>query len=247
MDNKQNIISHHAGHRQRLRDRFTRSGLDGLQDYEFIELLLTYAIPRRDVKPLAKSLLERFSGIRGVFDASIDELISCTGIGKRTAVLIKLLKEGSAAYLKTRIIHKEILGSPQDVLNYCHCTLSGEKNEKFMVIYLTAKNELVDTELLEEGTVNQTAVYPRKVMEAALRHRASALIFVHNHPSGDPSPSQADRLLTDALVKAALALDIAVHDHIIIGRNKHVSWRENGWLPDNRLSSAGRCARGNEP
>jgi len=242
MDTKQGNIPHYAGHRQRLRERFKKNGLDGLHEYEFIELLLTYAIPRRDVKPLAKALIEHWGGITGIFDASIDELTACTGIGERTAVLIKLLKEGSALYLKTRVKNKEFLGSPQDVLNFCHYTLSGEKNEKFMVIYLSAKNEVIDSEILEEGTVNQTAVYPRKVIEGALRHKASALIFVHNHPSGDPSPSQTDRLLTDALVRAASAIEITVHDHIIIGRNKHFSGRENGWLAEKKPCSPDRLA-----
>ncbi len=225
-------IPHHAGHRKRLRERFRKNGINGFQDYEFIELLLTYAIPRRDVKPVAKAMLERLGSIKGVFDAPFDQLIACKGIGECSAVLIKLLKEGSTLYLKTRLKNKELLGSPQDVLNFCHHALSGEKNEQFMVIYLSAKNELIDCEILEEGTVNQTAVYPRKVMLGALRHNASALIFVHNHPSGDPSPSQADRRLTEALEKAALTIDIVVHDHIIIGRNTHFSGRENGWLKE---------------
>lgn len=242
MDSKKGSVSPCAGHRQRLRDRFRINGLEGFHDYEFMELLLTYAIPRRDVKPIAKALIGHFGGIKGIFDASILELTACTGIGERTAVLIKLLKEGSALYLKTRVKNKEFLGSPQDVLNFCHYTLSGEKNEKFMVIYLSAKNEVIDSEILEEGTVNQTAVYPRKVIEGALRHKASALIFVHNHPSGDPSPSQTDRLLTDALVRAASAIEITVHDHIIIGRNKHFSGRENGWLAEKKPCSPDRLA-----
>ena len=232
METRQAVTSPHVGHRRRLRERFQKNGLEGLHDYEFIELLLTYAIPRRDVKPVAKTLLERLGSIKSVFDASFDELTACPGIGERSAVLIKLLKEGSTLYLKTRLKNKELLGSPQDVLNFCHHALSGEKNEQFMVIYLSAKNELIETEILEEGTVNQTAVYPRKVMVGALRHNASALIFVHNHPSGDPSPSQADRRLTEALEKAALTIDIVVHDHIIIGRNTHFSGRENGWLKE---------------
>lgn len=232
MKSKQTTTSPHAGHRRRLRERFKKNGVDGLFDYEFIELLITFVIPRRDVKPIAKQLLERFGDIKGIFDAAFDELTACPGIGERSAVLIKLLKEGSTLYLKSRLKNKEFLGSPQDVLNFCHHALSGEKNEQFMVIYLSAKNELIDTEILEEGTVNQTAVYPRKVMINALRHNASALIFVHNHPSGDPSPSQADRRLTEALEKAAQTIDIVVHDHIIIGRNTHFSGRENGWLTE---------------
>ena len=218
------------GHRKRLRERYRKSGLKGFHDYEFIELLLTYVIPQRDVKPLAKELISNFGGIRGIFDASLEELSSVKGVGERTAILIKLLKEGSTLYLKDRVKGKEVLSSPQHVLDFCHHILSGEKNEKFMVIYLTTKNELIDTEILEEGTINQTAVYPRKVVEGALKYNASALIFVHNHPSGDPTPSQTDRKLTEALVKAALTIDVTVHDHIIIGKNTHFSGREGGWL-----------------
>ena len=230
----------HEGHRRRLRERYRKSGLNGFHDYEFIELLLTYAIPQRDVKPIAKELILRFGGIRGIFDASLEELTSIKGIGERTALLIKLLKEGSTLYLKDRVKGNEILSSPQHVLDFCHHTLSGEKNEKFMVIYLTTKNELIDTEILEVGTINQTAVYPRKVVEGALKQNASALIFVHNHPSGDPAPSQTDRKLTEALVKAALTIDVTVHDHIIIGKNTHFSGREGGWFRGSKHISSNR-------
>ena len=218
------------GHRSRLRERFKKTRLEGFHDYEFIELLLTYAIHQRDVKPIAKALIQRFNGIKGIFDASIEELTSVKGIGERTAILIKLLKEGATSYLKTRIKGKEVLSSPQEVFNFCRHAISGEKNEKFMVIYLTTKNEVIEVETLEEGTINQTAVYPRKVIEGALRHNASALIFVHNHPSGDPTPSRTDRQLTEDLKKAASTIDITIHDHIIIGKNSHFSGRENGWL-----------------
>ena len=224
----------------RLRERYKKCGLKGFHDYEFIELLLTYAIPQRDVKPIAKELIRNFGGIRGIFDASLEELSSVKGVGERTAILIKLLKEGSTLYLKARVKGKEILNSPQHVLDFCHHTLSGEKNEKFMVIYLTTKNELIDTEILEEGTINQTAVYPRKVVEGALRHNASALILVHNHPSGDPTPSQTDKKLTAALEKAALTIDVVVHDHIIIGKNTHFSGREHGWLGATTPTSSNR-------
>lgn len=220
----------YEGHRRRLRERFKKTGLEGFHDYEFIELLLTYAIPQRDVKPIAKELIQRFDGIKGIFDASIEELTSIIGIGERTAILIKLLKEGTTLYLKIRIKSKEVLGSPQDVINFCQYALSGEKNEKFMVIYLNTKNEVIEVQTLEEGTINRTAVYPRKVIEGALRYNASALIFVHNHPSGDPTPSKTDRRLTEDLEKAASTVDIAVHDHIIIGKNSHFSGRDNGWL-----------------
>ena len=223
------------GHRKRLRERFKKTGLVGLHDYEFIELLLTYAIPQKDVKPIAKELIQQFNGTKGIFDASIEELTSVTGIGERAAILIKLLKEGATFYLKTRIKGKEVLSSPQDVFDFCHHAISGEKNEKFMVIYLSTKNEVIEVETLEEGTINQTA---RKIIEGALKHNASALIFVHNHPSGDPTPSKTDRQLTEDLKKAASTIDITVHDHIIIGRNSHFSGRENGWLLNNIPSSS---------
>ncbi len=132
------------GHRKRLRERFKKTGLVGLHDYEFIELLLTYAIPQKDVKPIAKKLIQQFNGSKGIFDASIEELTSVTGIGERAAILIKLLKEGATSYLKTRIQGKEVLSSPQDVFDFCHHAISGEKNEKFMVIYLSTKNEVIE-------------------------------------------------------------------------------------------------------
>jgi DNA repair protein RadC len=232
----------HEGHRKRLRERYKKSGLTGFHDYEFIELLLTYAVPQRDVKPLAKELLSHFGGIRGIFDASLEELTTIKGLGERTAILFKLLKEGSTLYLKARVKGKEILSSPQQALDFCHHMLSGEKNEKFMILYLTTKNELIDTEILEEGTINQTAVYPRKVVEGALKHNASALIFVHNHPSGDPAPSRTDKKLTEALVNAAQAIDVTVHDHIIIGKNSHFSGREGGWLGRSRSPSSTRAS-----
>ncbi|MCK5256396.1 MAG: DNA repair protein RadC [Deltaproteobacteria bacterium] len=232
----------HDGHRRRLRQRFKKTGLEGFHDYEFVELLLTYAIPQRDVKPIAKELIQHFGGIKGVFDASIEELASVKGIGERSAILIKLLKDGATLYLKTRIKSKEVLSSPQDVFNFCRYALSGERNEKFTVIYLTTKNEVIEVETLDEGTINRTAVYPRKVIEGAIRHNASALIFVHNHPSGDPTPSITDRRLTEDLEKAASTVDITVHDHIIIGKDSHFSGRENGWLSSKGLPSSGQVA-----
>ena len=232
----------HEGHRKRLRERYKKSGLAGFHNYEFIELLLTYAIPQKDVKPLAKELIAHFGGIREIFDASLEELTTIKGLGERTAILFKLLKEGSTLYLKARVKGKEILSSPQLALDFCYHMLSGEKNEKFMVLYLTTKNELIDTEILEEGTINQTAVYPRKVLEGALKHNASALIFVHNHPSGDPTPSRTDKKLTEALVKTAQTIDVTVHDHIIIGKNSHFSGREGGWLGGSRSPSLTRAS-----
>jgi len=227
------------GHRERLRKRFLKSGLSGFHDYEIIELLLTYALCRRDVKPLAKALIERFGGLRGVFDASLEDLRSIKGIGKSSAVLIKLLKVGADEYLKEKIKGKEVLSSLGDVLDYFRHALSGEKIEKFMAVYLNTKNRIVGTEVLHEGTIDQAAVYPRQVIEGAIRNAASAIIFVHNHPSGDPSPSPEDRAITESLSRAAAAVDIAVHDHVIIGCNSHFSARRSGWFTTGKKHASG--------
>ncbi|VAW38839.1 UPF0758 family protein, partial [hydrothermal vent metagenome] len=219
-----------SGHRARLRQRFLKSGLEGFHDYEVVELLLTFAIPRRDVKPLAKKLIKDYKGLRGLLDATPEELSSTDGIGANAAVLIALIKEMAGAYLKERIEKRHAVSSAKDLLDYLHFTLSGDKIEKFLAVYLNSKNEILGVETLHEGTINQTVVYPRKVIERAFKHNARSVIFVHNHPSGDPTPSKTDRLLTDELVEAARTVDIKVHDHIIIGKNKHTSLRDLGWL-----------------
>ncbi len=218
------------GHRKRLRQRFIRTGTEGFHDYEILELLLTYAIPQRDVKPLAKRLIARFKGLRGVFDATVEELCSINGMGEYSALLITLIKEICKIYLQEQLLGKDIIRSPKDVVDFLNIALSGERVEKFLAIYLNSKNEVLGIETLHEGTIDQTVVYPRKVIEKAFQHNARSVIFVHNHPSGDPTPSTRDMELTRNLEAAASAVDIIVHDHIIIGKNSHFSARENGWI-----------------
>lgn len=216
--------------RKRLKERFRAHALEGFHDYEILELLLSYAVPKRDVGPLAKSLVKRFKGIRGVFDAPVEELKAAGGLGANAVVFLKLIKDISGVYLKERMMGSDVMRCTKDVLDYLNITLSGERVEKFIAIYLNARNEVISVETLHEGTINQTAVYPRKAIEKAFKHNARSVIFVHNHPSGDATPSNVDRQLTRVLDRAALAVDLIVHDHLIIGKNKHFSARENGWI-----------------
>ncbi|HHL39464.1 MAG TPA: DNA repair protein RadC [Deltaproteobacteria bacterium] len=233
-----------AGHRRRLRERFKKGGLRALHDYEVLELLLTYAIPRRDVKPLAKELIRRFKGFRGVLDAPIDELAAVRGMGENAALLATLVKECCALYLYDKVMGSTCVGTPKDLVDYLSVRLAGERNEKFLAVYLNTKNEIIEVETLHEGTLNETAVYPRTVVERAFKHNARSVIFVHNHPSGDPAPSRNDKLLTRSLERAAEGVGLAVLDHIIIGRNSFRSGKSEGWVgrradPERRIAGVG--------
>jgi DNA repair protein RadC len=221
---------HYTGHRQRLKEKFSHFGVEALHDYEVLELLLSYAIPQRDVKPLAKDLLNACGGMKGILDADISQLTAVPGIGDHSAILIKLTKEINALYLKEKAKEKTQISCTAELLHYCQTKLGGLKDEHFCVIYLDAQNQLIDMETLQEGIVNQAVVYPRQVLENALRKKASAMILVHNHPSGHVKPSDADIRLTKSIQEAARMLEILVHDHIIIGENRFFSFREEGIL-----------------
>ncbi len=218
------------GHRSRLRERFCRAGLTGFHDYEVLELLLSVAIPRRDVKPYAKALIARFGSLRAVFDAAPEDLQEVEGIGPSSAVLIRLLKEAASLYLEQRVQAGTVLDSPKAIIEYCRHALQGRRNELFQAIFLSSGNEALAIETVSEGTVDWSAVYPRKILEGAIRHNAVGVIFVHNHPGGRAEASDGDRRLTEALAQAAEAIGVRVHDHLIIGQNDWVSFREQGWL-----------------
>lgn len=221
---------HWWGHRERLRERFLRAGAKGLQDYELLELLLSYAIPRKDVKPQAKELLRRFGSLAAVLDAPLEEVQEVKGIGPRAATLLRLAKEMGEVYLGERMRGVDVLSSPSRVVDFCLFRLKGEGEEKFMVIYLNVKNEVMDYEVIQEGTVDRSVVYPRRVAEKALRRRAASVIVVHNHPSGHPDPSPEDRRITRELVEALRPLEIRLLDHIIVGKRGYFSFREKGIL-----------------
>ncbi len=223
---------HYINHRRRLRERFQKAGAEGLQDYEIVELLLTYAIPRRDVKPLAKELINRFGGLSGVLDASQRELEGTAGLGPVSATLIRLVKEVCGVYLAEGMKQRDVLSSPRLVVDFARLKLSGLPHEAFMVIYLNVKNEVIAHEVLIEGTVDSVVIYPRRIIESALSNYATGLILVHNHPSGHPEPSEEDKRITRAISQAARTLDIRVLDHIVVGKDGYFSFMECGLLSD---------------
>jgi DNA repair protein RadC len=219
--------SHH-GHRQRLREKFHAAGAERMHDYEALELLLTFAILRRDVKPLAKALIAQFGSLRGVLDASFDELKEFERLGPGPATLIKLVKDLCAIYLLDRAKEKENITSPQRVVHFAQMKLAGLPHEAFMVIFLNIQNEVLRYEILNEGTIDQVAVYPRRIVEKALACHAAAVILAHNHPSGHTDPSEEDKRLTRAIRDAGRLIDLRVIDHIIVGENGYFSFTERG-------------------
>ena len=221
---------HYHGHRQRLRERFLTAGPAALADYELLELLLFPALPRADVKPLAKTLLERFGGFAGVINAEIADLRRVPGLGETSAIAIKAIQAAIQRVLRAQVIERPVLSSWQGVLDYCHAAMAHGRIEEFRLLFLDRKNALIADEVQQKGTVDHTPVYPREVVKRALDLGASAIIMVHNHPSGDPTPSKADIEMTREVAKAARTLGIEVHDHLIIGRSGQTSLRGLGLI-----------------
>jgi DNA repair protein RadC len=220
----------HRGHRKRLRDKFLRSGLAGFHDYEIVELLLSLGTPRRDCKVPAKEAVKKFQTLRGVLEATPEELQQIDGIGAHSAFGIKLVQEVAREFLKARILDKPFYRSSQEVFDYLYHSMRGLKKEIFKVMYLNAQNQITDTVDLSEGTVNSSSVSPREVIEGALKSNGTALIFVHNHPSGNPEPSVNDQGLTRELVYASKLLRLRILDHIIIGDNRYYSFAAEGLI-----------------
>ena len=219
---------HYHGHRERLRARF-RQGSDPLPDYELVELLLFAAIPRVDVKPLAKRLIDRFGNFAGVVSAPREVLLGA-GLKDNAIDMLKIVRESAVRLARQEVIDRPVLSSWQKVLDYCRARLAHEPTERFHLLFLDRKNVLIADEQQQQGTVDHTPVYPREVVKRALELGASAIIMVHNHPSGDPTPSKADIAMTREVAKAAETLGLTVHDHIVIGRAGHASFKGLGLL-----------------
>jgi DNA repair protein RadC len=220
----------HAGHRQRLKERFRKGGAEAMADYEMLELVLFAAVPRRDTKPLAKALIARFGSFAEVIAARRERLMEVAGVGEAVVDQLKIVEAAAKALAKGKVINRPALSSWTALLDYCMAAMARGQTEEFRVLFLDRKNVLVADEVQSKGTVDHTPVYPREIVKRALEHGASAIILVHNHPSGDPTPSRQDIDLTREIAAAAKALKIVVHDHLVIGRGGHASFKALGLL-----------------
>jgi DNA repair protein RadC len=213
----------YLGHRERLRERFREAGPEALADYELLELLLFRALPRRDTKPIAKALIKKFGSFAEALSAPPDRLKEVDGIGDGAVTDLKAVEAAASRLTRGQLGNRTVLSSWDAVLDYCRAAMAFAAKEQFRVLFLDKRNQLIADEMLQEGTVDHTPVYPREVVKRALELSSTAIILVHNHPSGDPTPSRADIDMTRQIVDIAKPLGIAVHDHIIVGRNGHAS------------------------
>lgn len=219
-----------AGHRERLRARFVKGGAAAMPDYELLELTLFAAVPRKDTKPLAKTLLARFGSFADVIAAPRERLLEIPGVGDAVVSQLKIVEAAAGRLAQSRVIGRPALSSWTALLDYCMAVMARAPAEEFRVLFLDRKNVLIADEVQARGTVDHTPVYPREIVKRALEHSASAIILVHNHPSGDPTPSKADIAMTREVAVAAKALGIAIHDHLVIGRSGHASFKSLGLL-----------------
>jgi len=229
-DNETGEKPHFHGHRARLRARFLDSAGAGIPDYEILELILFGVFRNGDVKPLAKALVAEFGSLAAVLSAPAERLAKVPGCGAAVIAALKVTREAGLRLLKAEAMQRPALSNWQALLDYCRATLQHEGTERFHILFLDRKNQVIADETQQRGTIDHTPVYPREVVKRALELNAAALILVHNHPSGDPTPSRADIEMTRMVMQAADALGIAVHDHLIIGRKGHVSLREKGLM-----------------
>ena len=216
---------HYYGHRERLRDRFRDAGADAVTDYELLELILFRAIPQRDVKPLAKKLIETFGSFSEAVSAPVARLAEIKGLGPAAITELKVVQAAASRLARGEVKRRKVLSSWSSVLDYCRTAQAFAEKEQFRVLFLDKRNQLIADEVQQTGTVDHTPVYPREVVKRALELSATAIILVHNHPSGDPTPSRADIQMTQQIVEVAKPLGISVHDHIIVGKEGHASFK----------------------
>ncbi|MGQ0485948.1 MAG: RadC family protein [Hyphomicrobiales bacterium] len=221
---------HHLGHRGRLKERFNAAGADALPDYELLEMVLYRAIRRGDTKPLAKQLIARFGSFAEVISAPPERLKEIKGAGDAVVTELKLVHAAALRLMKGEVVKRPVLSSWNAILDYCRAGMAFAEVEQFRILFLDKKNQLIADEVQQRGTVDHTPVYPREVVKRALELSASAMVLVHNHPSGDPTPSMADIDMTKKIMDAGSRLGVAVHDHVIVGRNGHVSFRSLGLI-----------------
>jgi DNA repair protein RadC len=221
---------HHVGHRDRLRERFAKSGSDGLHDYELLELILFRAIPRRDVKPIAKQLLAKFGSFADVLTTPVDRLTEVPGVSIKVAMELKVIQAAAVKLTQGQVLNKPAISSWSALIDYCRASMAYNKTEQFRILFLDRKNVLIADEIQQEGTIDHTPVYPREVVKRALELGTSSIILVHNHPSGDATPSRADIEMTKRIVEAGKSLGLNVHDHIVIGKGEHASFKSLGLL-----------------
>ena len=229
LDEPPDDTPHYHGHRERLRRRLIAAGAGNLPDYELLEVILFASNPRGDVKPLAKDLLERFGGFAELMSADAEALAGA-GLGLAAIAALKSVREASLRLMRSELHERPVVGSWDKLIDYCTAHIAHGKVEEFHILFLDRKNVLIKHEQQQRGTIDHTPVYPREVVKRALELQASALILVHNHPSGDPTPSKADIAVTKDIVKAAQPLGVTVHDHLIIGRGRHTSLRDLGLI-----------------
>ena len=227
---RQSATRHLAGHRDRLRHRFRKGGSDAVAEYELLELILYRAIPRRDTKPIAKELLKNFGTFAEVINAAPERLKETKYVGDSAVTELKLIRAAALQLMKDDVVERPLLDSWNAVLDYCHAAMSYESREQFRVLFLDKRNRIIADEIQQIGTVDHTPVYTREVVKRALELSSTAIILLHNHPSGDPEPSRADIVMTKQIVDACRNLGIVIHDHIVIGREGHVSFRARGLL-----------------
>jgi DNA repair protein RadC len=221
---------HYLGHRERLRRRFREGGADALPDYELLELILFRALPRRDTKPLAKAILAKFGTFAEALAAPEERLAEVAGLGEAGITEIKLVRAAALRLMRGEVLERPVLASWSQVLDYCRASMGFESKEQFRILFLDKRNQIIADEVQQKGTVDHTPVYVREVVKRALELSATAVVLVHNHPSGDPTPSRADIEMTKQIVAAAKNLGIVVHDHIIVGKQGHASFRGLGLM-----------------